>query len=221
MDQHDDVSDADDGSDPVVPVSERAATSRTARARPTSLTAALRRARIESAERADVVLDLRGAEMTRLEMLREHLAPIFDEVPPSCDMFDPGIAPGERPRLFVDAVAFIEMARDRRSYRFVQDTRAGRTVLSESERIEPTVRAVTDYIARRLVERERALATIAPGSSAGPQVRATTVTPPRSRPEGLRLLARAFLFLVEIVGSAVVFGALAAGAIWAWQTYVK
>lgn len=124
----------------------------------TALRSALRRARVQSAERADVVADLRSAEAARLDMLREHLAPVFDELPEDCDMFDLGLAPGDHPRLFIDMIAFVEMARDRRAYRFVQDTRRGRILLAENESIDATVRAVADYLARRLVEREKALA---------------------------------------------------------------
>jgi len=49
------------------------------------------------------------------------------------------------------------MGNDKRQYRFVQDTRYGRAVLAESYDIPEIVRAVTRYVARRLVERERAL----------------------------------------------------------------
>ena len=191
--------------------------------RQSGLTMALRRARIENAERTDVLMDLRAAEMTRLEILREHLQPVFDEVPADCDLFDPGLAPGEKPRLFIDMVAFVEMARDRRSYRLMQDTRAGRILLGESERIEVMVRAITDYIARRLVEREKALVTITPPSASAtpPRGAAIPAAAPRARPPTLRIIARVFLFLVEIIGSAVLFGALAAAAFWAWQAFLR
>lgn len=198
------------------------------RTKQSGLTSALRRARVENAERTDVLTDLRGAEIARLEILREHLQPVFDEIPADCDIFDPGIAPGERPRLFIDMVAFVEMGRDRRSYRFMQDTRAGRSVISESERIEATVRAITDYVARRLIEREKALTTLAtPAPAAKPSTarsQASTTQPaqrPRPRPRSMRILARAFLFLVEIIGSAVLFGALAAATYWAWQSFIR
>ena len=125
-----------------------------------SLASALRRARTESAERSDVLHDLRDAALSRLEALREQLKPVFDAVPDTCDIFDPGIVPGERPRMFVDMIAFVEMARDRRTYRFEQDTRHGRVLLAESDRIEAIVKSVTDYVAHRLIEREKALASI-------------------------------------------------------------
>ena len=124
----------------------------------TALRDALRRARVEAAERTDVVTDLREAEIARLEMLKDELEPIFAQAPPEVDLFDVGVVPGERPRLFVDMVSFVEMGRDRRVYRFMRDGRHGRSCLVESETMEPIVDAVTTYVARRLVERERLLA---------------------------------------------------------------
>jgi len=49
------------------------------------------------------------------------------------------------------------MGRDKRLYRFVQDTRFGRIVLAESHTASAIVQAVTDYVARRMIEREHAL----------------------------------------------------------------
>src|SRR5262249_1308561 len=118
---------------------------------------ALRRARIESAERTGVVVDLHDAEIARLELLNEALDPVFAELPPEADLFDRGISRGEAPRLWLDAIAHIAMGRDKRMYRFVQDTRYGRKVLAESVNISDMVDAVTKYLAQRLVERERAL----------------------------------------------------------------
>ena len=125
---------------------------------PQRLKDALRKARIESAERTGVVVDLHDAEVARLELLDEALDPLFDEIPPEVDLFDRGISRGETPRLWLDAVAHVAMGRDKRVYRFVQDTRYGRKVLAESLHISEMVEAVTKYLAQRLIERERALA---------------------------------------------------------------
>jgi hypothetical protein len=125
---------------------------------PPSLTAAIRRARIEGAEQNEAVAELREAEVARLELLEEAVRPVLDHAPADVDMFDAGIAYGERPRLFIDMIGFVEMGHDKRTYRFLQDTRHGRVMIAESERIERMVAAITNYIARRLVERERALA---------------------------------------------------------------
>src|ERR1044071_3130603 len=125
---------------------------------PKPLMDAVRAARIDAAERSGVVVDLRDAEMARLELLNDALDPLFKEIPSSIELFDRGISRGDTPRLWVDAIAHIGMGRDKRIYRFVQDTRFGRTVLAESYEVPAIVDAVTNYVARRLVERERALA---------------------------------------------------------------
>jgi hypothetical protein len=125
--------------------------------RPMRLRDALRRARIEAADRTGVVVDLRDAEVARLEILNEALDPLFAQIPNSVDLFDRGISQGESPRLWIDVVAHVLMGRDKRVYRFVQDTRFGRVVLAESHEVTTIVDAVTDYVARRMVERERAL----------------------------------------------------------------
>ncbi len=125
---------------------------------PTALKAAVREARIEAAERSAVVVDLRDAEVARLALLEEALAPVFRDVPGTVDLFDTGISQGDVPRLWIDVIAHVAMGRDKRQYRFVQDTRYGRTVLAESYEVPDMVQAVTQYVARRLVERERALA---------------------------------------------------------------
>jgi hypothetical protein len=125
---------------------------------PPRLKVAVRQARIEVAERTSVVVDLRDAELARLEILNEALDSIFAELPTEIDLFDRGISRGDTPRLWIDAVAHVAMGRDKRIYRFVQDTSYGRRVLEESGDVEPIVQAVTQYVARRLVERERALA---------------------------------------------------------------
>ena len=124
---------------------------------PNVLKSAVREARIEAAERSAVVVDLRDAELARLELLNEALDPVFKDIPASVELFDRGVSKGDVPRLWVDVIAHVAMGRDKRQYRFVQDTRYGRAVLAESYEIPEMVQAVTRYVARRLVERERAL----------------------------------------------------------------
>lgn len=125
--------------------------------KPVRLRDALRKARIEAADRTGVVVDLRDAELARLEILNEALDSLFAEIPSNVDLFDRGISQGDAPRLWIDAVAHIAMGRDKRIYRFVQDTRFGRTVLAQSHDVATMVDAVTDYIARRMIEREHAM----------------------------------------------------------------
>src|SRR5207302_10131515 len=118
---------------------------------------ALRQARIEAADRTGVVVDLRDAEVARLEILNEALDPLFAQIPEQVDLFDRGISQGDTPRLWIDVVAHVVMGRDKRIYRFVQDSRFGRTVIAESHDAADIVDAVTDYIARRMIEREHAM----------------------------------------------------------------
>ena len=130
----------------------------TSEPRPTRLRDALHKARIEAADRTAVVVDLRDAEVARLEILNEALDPLFAQVPDNIDLFERGISNGETPRLWLDVVAHVVMGRDKRIYRFVQDTRYGRIVLAESHDVPAIVDAVTDYVARRMIEREHAMA---------------------------------------------------------------
>jgi hypothetical protein len=125
---------------------------------PNALKDAVREARIEAAERSGVVVDLRDAETARLELLNEALDPLFKDIPAEVELFDRGISRGDTPRLWIDVIAHVEMGRDKRQYRFVQDTRYGRAVLAESYEVDAIAAAVTRYVARRLIERERALA---------------------------------------------------------------
>jgi hypothetical protein len=125
---------------------------------PGGLQEAVRKTRIEMAEKSGVVVDLRDAETARLELLNEALDPLFDETPPDVELFDRGISRGDTPRLWIDAISHVAMARDKRRYRFVQDTRFGRKVLAESNEIGEIVQAITHYVAARIIERERALA---------------------------------------------------------------
>ncbi len=182
--------------------------------RPASLAAAIRAARIEVADRAQALGDLRDAELARLELLREMIEPVLAQVPPEVDIFDAGLVPGEHPRLFIDMVAFVEMARDRRTYRLVQDRRHIRAVLHEGESLNTMVAAITAYIARRLVEREQLLASLgrdlpqadAPPSPAPPGGPDPEPAGPFVRRRPSRVLFAAFRYTVDGVGLATVAG---------------
>ncbi len=130
---------------------------------------AVREARIEASERSAVIVDLRDADLARLELLNEAIDPVFDDIPASVELFDRGISRGDIPRLWIDVIAHVEMGHDKRLYRFLQDTRYGRAVLAESYELPELVRAITRYVARRLVERERALSDDTPFGQATAQ----------------------------------------------------
>ncbi|MGC1541837.1 MAG: hypothetical protein WA808_18865, partial [Xanthobacteraceae bacterium] len=67
----------------------------------------MHQARIEAAERTGVVVDMRDAEVARLELLNEALDPLFADIPPEIELFDRGVSRGDTPRLWIDSVAHI------------------------------------------------------------------------------------------------------------------
>jgi hypothetical protein len=117
---------------------------------------AIREVKNAAADRDDVVVELREAQKVRLELLAAELQPVFADVPEDAG-FDFAISSGLQPRLWIDAVSFVSMGRDRRLYRFLKDTRLGRVVLAESHDIKPVADQVVRYVAERIVERERML----------------------------------------------------------------
>lgn len=122
-----------------------------------SLTEAMDKAREAQAGRGDVVVDMKQAARARLELLAQDLQPVIDAIPADADQFEFALTSGDTPRLWVDMTAFVRMGRDRRMYEFVKDTRLGRTLLKETGDREKMAGAVTDYVAERLLERERAI----------------------------------------------------------------
>jgi hypothetical protein len=175
---------------------------------PSPLKEAMHQARVEAAERSSVVVDLRDAEVARLELLNEALDPLFAEILPEVDLFDRGVSRGETPRLWIDSVAHIAMARDKRGYRFLHDSRIGRHVLADSHEIPEIVQAVTTYVARRLIERQQALAE-------SPELLARA-PPQEAKRYRRRRRWRTFgvLLLGFLVGVLVLFLALFAVAVW-------
>lgn len=165
---------------------------------PTPLKEAMREARIEAAERSAVIVDLRDAEVARLELLSEALDPLFAEIPKDVELFDRGVSRGETPRLWIDVVAHVEMGRDKRQYRFVQDTRYGRAVLAESYEVPEMVASVTRYVARRLLERERALADDVPFGQAA-TLKTIEDEQRRGRLRGLRMFVYGAVVTVAVL----------------------
>ncbi|HEV2898341.1 MAG TPA: hypothetical protein VGX71_11015 [Pseudaminobacter sp.] len=119
------------------------------------LSDAIRDVKNAAADRDDVVVEMREASRMRLDLLAAELAPVFAEVPADVDIFDFAVSSGLQPRLWIDAVSHVTMGRDRRTYRFLRDTRIGRVVLAESTDMKPVADQVTLYVAERIVERQR------------------------------------------------------------------
>lgn len=126
------------------------------------LSDAIREVKNAMADRDDVVVEMREAERARLELLAQELESVIADAPSEHPVFDFAISSGARPRFWIDAVAYVSMGRDRRTYRFVRDTRMGRVVLAESTEIKPVADMVTRYVAERIVERQRELEGVRP-----------------------------------------------------------
>jgi hypothetical protein len=176
---------------------------------PSRLAEAVREVKNATADRDDVVVELREAQKMRLELLAAELAPIFAEVPADAG-FDFALSSGVQPRLWIDAVSHVTMGRDRRTYRFLRDTRLGRTVLAESLDIKPVADQVTRYVAERIVERERMMAGDVEAMPTGSQTASADASEPAAAaPSRWRaVLSGILLVLAGAAVGLVVSGAL-------------
>jgi hypothetical protein len=193
-----------------------------------SLGDALRRARVDAAEQAGAMTSVREVDIARLSLLEDAIRPIVEQAPREAHLFDFGKSFGEQPRLFLDMIAFVELAPDRRTYRFFQDTRYGRILIAESARVEAIVAAVTNYVARRLIERERALASDWRSAAADskPPAAPAARTLPRPAPlgsvrvSGFRRLIRFMTDLLNAffvgLGGLVLIALVMAGSYFVW-----
>ncbi len=122
-------------------------------------------------------------------------------------------------------IGFVEMAHDRRVYRFQQDTRHGRALIAESDRVERMVEAIAEYIARRLVERERALASDwrsrEPADAAAAPEGGAAKEPAAHRDIAAQRggLAEFFRIFFMMLGAAAFCAVVALGVAMLWQIY--
>lgn len=173
---------------------------------------AVRAAKIAAAHRTDVVVDIREADRARLEIFAEELQPIVDAVPAEDELFDFSLSGGPQPRFWIDGTAHVTMARDRRTYRFVRETRLGRVTLAESTESRAIVDRVTQYVAERIVERDKAFA-VADGLGSRGSERASPVhsagdeplrlPSPPSRHGGGFVTAAAWMMIGVVLGVAI------------------
>lgn len=126
-------------------------------ARVRSLRDAIRKVQLGEVERSDVVVELQDAEKARLELLAEEMQDVFREIPDDDDQFTLQIATGSTARLWVDVTSHVVMGGDRKTYRFVKDTRLGRMVVLETASVDDMADCLTEYIAERILEREKAI----------------------------------------------------------------
>lgn len=176
---------------------------------------AVRAAKIAAAHRTDVVIDIREADRARLELFAEELQSIIDAVPAEDDLFDFALSGGPQPRFWIDGTAHVMMGRDRRTYRFVRETRLGRITLAESSEARVIADRVTDYVAERIVERDKALALgdgfghrllEREGASANARGEEPLRVPPRPRSTDF-VIAVTWLLIGLVTGASLLIGA--------------
>ncbi len=182
-----------------------------------------------AADREDVVVELREASRTRLELLAAELGDVIADIPDDDRQFDFAISSGLAPRLWIDATAHVAMGRDKRSYRFVRDTRMGRVVMAESADTRPVVDQITRYVAERIVERQRMMdgevtapfaAPAAPSDQATPASPAATPvqTAVKPAPSPRRGGWGAFIGGLTLVLAGAIAGGVAVLA-WLWDKF--
>jgi hypothetical protein len=119
------------------------------------LSKSMDRMKSKHADRDDVVVELNQSQLSRLELLARDLQPVFEQLPDDNDQFEFALTKGETPRLWIDMSTYVRMGAMPHQYELIKDTRMGRTILAASTDKERIGQVVTDYIADKILERER------------------------------------------------------------------
>ncbi len=155
-----------------------------------ALATAMNEARAALAGREEAAEEARESGFARLQALRGKLAPLYAAIPRDVELFDLGFVTPEKPRLFVDIIAYVEPQRaGAPGYRFVQESRSGRSLLLETEDEAALIGEITRYVAQRLVMRERALAQVE-DLQPGPLIRQPAPLLPMTAEEAFRQWTR-------------------------------
>lgn len=119
-----------------------------------SLREAIRKARLEEAERLHISADSRDGEIARLELLKSELETVFAELPPHDDRFNLVLVPSRPARLWIDLFTYATVD-DAGVYLFVRNSESGRRTLYSSTNIAEIADRITRYMAHEIVHRER------------------------------------------------------------------
>jgi hypothetical protein len=132
------------------------------------LGSALRTARLAEAAHYEAVLGIKDAKSLRLQVLKDEIAAVIAQSPEAGQLFDLALVPGEPPKLWIDLITCVVMEPDYRTYRLVQDNRAGRDILHETADRPEMVERLKQHMAHRIIARERQMAAMPPvGAAAG------------------------------------------------------
>ena len=120
-----------------------------------SLREAIRKARLEEAERLDVTADRRDSEIARLELLRSELEPVFAELPSGDDRFNLVLAPSRPARLWIDLFTYAAIDETSGAYLFIRNSESGRRTLYSTASASEMADRITSYVAHEIVRKER------------------------------------------------------------------
>jgi hypothetical protein len=120
-----------------------------------SLRDAIRKARLEEAERLDGTADARDGEMARLELLRSELEGVFAEIPNQDDRFNLALVPSRPARLWIDLFTYVAVDEGSGAYLFIRNSEDGRRTLFSAANVADMADRITKYIAQEIVRRER------------------------------------------------------------------
>jgi hypothetical protein len=133
-----------------------------------SLREAIRRARVEEAERLDITADRRDGEIARLELLKTELEAVFAELPAHEDRFNLVLVPSRPARLWIDLFTYAAIDDLSGAYLLLRNSENGRRTLLSSTNVVEVADRITGYMAREIVRRERLeAALLEPQPSAG------------------------------------------------------
>ena len=167
-----------------------------------SLREAIRKARLDEAERLDITADHRDGEIARLELLKAELETVFAEIPKQDDRFTLVLVPSHPARLWIDLFTYVAIDDGSGAYLFIRNSENGRRTLFSASNVADVTDRITTYMAREIVRRERMEAAIL---EPGPRQK-LFAEPERSRPATGVVLSAFIIGLLS--GAAGLFAAL-------------
>lgn len=120
-----------------------------------SLREAIRRARLDEAERLDEAADHRDGEFARLELLKSELEAVFADIPTNDDRFNLALVPTRPARLWIDLFTYVTVDEGTNVYLFMRNSEDGRRTLFRTTNVAEMADRIADYVARQIVQRER------------------------------------------------------------------
>jgi hypothetical protein len=133
-----------------------------------SLREAIRKARLEEAERLGQSADHRDGEIARLDLLKAELEAVFAELPDHDDRFNLVLVPSRPARLWIDLFTYAAVDDASGAYLFVRNSESGSRTLFSSANVADIADRITRYMAQEIVRRERIEAAMIEPGRMGP-----------------------------------------------------